>query len=72
MTSANAREQQRPCSHAVYGMQALSVRAFEYRWQHPEGLGQVLGFANLDVSRQAIQALLCQEGEPCGVACCCW
>jgi hypothetical protein len=46
--------------------------AFEYRWQHPEGLGQVLGFADLDVSRQAIQALICEEGEPCGVACCCW
>jgi hypothetical protein len=43
-------------------MQALSVSAFKYRWQHPEGLGQVLGFANLDVSRQAIQALICQEG----------
>jgi hypothetical protein len=24
MTSANAREQQRPCSHAVYGMQEVS------------------------------------------------
>jgi hypothetical protein len=53
-------------------MQALSVSAFEYRWQHPEGLGQVLGFANLDVSRQAILALICEEGEPCGVACGCW
>jgi hypothetical protein len=32
----------------------------------------VLGFANLDMSRQAIQALICEEGEPCGVLCCCW
>jgi hypothetical protein len=66
------RDQRRFSMRSLDGMQALSVSAFEYRWQHPEGLGQVLGFADLDVSRQAIQALICEEGEPCGVACCCW
>jgi hypothetical protein len=30
-------------------MQALRFSASEYRWQHPEDFGQVLGFANLDV-----------------------
>jgi hypothetical protein len=45
----------------VYGVQALRVSALEYRWQRPEGVGQVLGFANLDVLRPAIQARICEE-----------
>jgi hypothetical protein len=70
-TCANAVDLDPVRNRTVHGMQALSVSALEYGWPYREGLAQVLGFATW-MSRPAIQAVICQEGEPCGVACCCW
>src|SRR5829696_4004669 len=43
MTSANAREQQRPCSHAVYGMQGLRRRGCQPAVTGLSGASRCLG-----------------------------